>query len=78
MQRRNCRRTRRGNALVEYSIGLGAIASAAFVAFNALGFGTSVIVGDLSNAFTLPCCFGFGNHVCPQKWSNNNPLQSCY
>lgn len=71
MQRR---RNKKGLALVEYAIGLGAVASAAFVAFNYLGFATGSIVSDLTDCFRIGC--GYVNVPCSQKWSCRDPF-SC-
>jgi hypothetical protein len=69
MQRR---RDKKGLALVEYAIGLGAVASAAFVSFNYLGFATGEVVEGLTDSFRVDGCYV--NVPEPTKWSCRNPF----
>jgi hypothetical protein len=71
MQRR---RNKKGLALVEYAIGLGAVSSAAFVAFNYLGQSTGEIVEGLTDSFRTDGCYVRVPE--PKKWSCRDPFSS--
>ena len=67
------RRSRKGLSMVEYAIGLGAVASAAFVAFNYLGWSTGEVVEGLTNALHVDG--QYVNTPEPLKFSNRDPIR---
>ncbi len=69
-------RNKKGITLVEYSLALGAVASAAIFAFSSLGANASEVVEDLTSALTVDGQqvneAGAGGE--PVKFVNYNPL----